>query len=164
MATALSLDPSNAPHWSNAGVVALRAGDAEGARRAYLHALSLDPDEASALFNLVDLTHLLGDTQAEAAWRDRLANVQQRDPLQHFVQALDYERIGAYPQAIEQFQRAIRLHPGDHRFYAALARACLEAGDRRSARFALMRARRYSQGEARADYEAQLDRLREEDR
>ena len=160
MRTALALAPDYAPHLSNAGVISLRSGDAEGARRAFLRALELDPDESGALLNLVDLAHRRGDTAEETAWRERLAQVRQRDPLQHFMQALDYERARDYPRAIAQFERAIRLHPGDHRFYAALARAHLEAGDREAARSALQRARRYSGGAARAAYDAQLAALR----
>lgn len=161
MQAALALDLEYAPHWSNAGVVALHAGDLDGARQALLQALALDPDESGALLNLVELAHRRGDASAEAAWRTRLAEVQQRDPLQHFMQALDYERIGNYAQAIAQFEHAIRLHPGDHRFYAALARACIEASDRKCARTALQHARRYSDGTLRAQYDGLLSDLRE---
>jgi tetratricopeptide (TPR) repeat protein len=161
MDAALSLDPTYAPHWSNAGVVALHAGDFDGAHQAFLQALVLDPDESGALLNLVELAHRRGDAREEADWRARLAEVQQRDPLQHFMEALDYERIGNYAQAIAQFQHAIRLHPGDHRFYAALARACIEASDRRCARNALQQARHYSEGPLRAQYDGLLSDLRE---
>jgi Flp pilus assembly protein TadD len=160
MEVALALEPGYAPHWSNAGVIALHTGDLETARWNFLHALELDPDEAGALLNLVDLAHRRGDVAEEWRWRERLAKVQQRDPLQHFMQALDYERIGDYARAIAQFERAIRLHPRDHRFYAALARACVEAGDRDAAREALLHARRYSTGETRARYETLLSDLR----
>ena len=160
MATALALEPGYAPHWSNAGVIALHTDDLSTAERNFRHALELDPDEFGALLNLVELAHRRGDAREEWRWRDRLAQVQQRDPLQHFMQALDYERIGDYAQAIVHFERAIRLHPRDHRFYAALARACVEAGDRDAARDALMRARRYSTGGARARYEGWLSELR----
>jgi Flp pilus assembly protein TadD len=157
----LSLDPSYAPHWSNAGVVALHAGDFDGAHRAFLQALALDANESGALLNLVELAHRRGDAREEADWRARLAEVQQRDPLQHFMEALDYERIGNFPQAIAQFEHAIRLHPGDHRFYAALARACIEASDRKCARTALQHARHYSDGTLRAQYDGLLSDLRE---
>lgn len=163
MAIALALEPGYAPHWSNAGVIAVHAGDLETARWNFLHALELDPDEAGALLNLVDLARRRGDADEERRWRGRLAKVQQRDPLQHFMQALDYERIGDYAQAIAHFERAIRLHPRDHRFYAALARACVESGDRDAARNALQHARRYSTGKTREQYDSWLTALRDDD-
>jgi Tfp pilus assembly protein PilF len=160
MATALALEPDYAPHWSNAGVIALHRDDLDTARGNFVHALELDPEEAGALLNMVELAHRRADVREESYWRERLAQVQQRDPLQHFMQALDYERIGDYAQARAHFERAIRLHPRDHRFYAALARACVEAGDRDAARAALAQARRYSTGSVREQYDSWLARLR----
>jgi tetratricopeptide (TPR) repeat protein len=159
MATALALDPGYAPHWSNAGVLALHGGDPVAAERDYLKALALDPGNASALFNMVDLAHRSGDRRREAEFRERLARVQQNDPLQHFVQALDFERLGDYPHAIEHYLRAIQLHHGEHRFYSALARAYLLAGDNRRASRALARAESLSDGATRAAYRAQRDGL-----
>ena len=160
MTTALALDPSYAPHWSNAGVLFLHGGDAAAAERAYAKALALDPTNASALFNMVDLLHRNGNDPREAEFRQRLARVQQNDPLQHFVEALDYERVGDYPRAIEHYRRAIQLHHGEHRFYSALARAYLLAGDTRDASRALGRAESLSDGATRAAYRAQLEDLR----
>ena len=159
MATALALDPAYAPHWSNAGVLFLHGGDAAAAEHAYVKALALDPTNASALFNMVDLTHRNGDNRREAGYRQRLARVQQNDPLQHFIEALDYERVGDYPHAIEHYRRAIQLHRSEHRFYSALARAYLLAGNTREAGRALTHAEWLSDGATRAAYRAQRDNL-----
>ena len=158
IAMALALDPTYAPHWSNAGVMHLRGGDADVAERAYSKALAIDPMNASALFNMVGLMHRNGDPR-EAYFRLRLANVQQNDPLQHFVQALDYERIGDYARAIEHYRRAIQLHRNEHRFYSALARAYVRSGDTHRASRALIRAQALSDGATRAAYRAQRDSL-----
>ncbi len=161
MTTALALDPGYATHWSNAGVLRLRSGDVAGAGQDYAKALALDANNAGALFNMVELSRRLGDARREADYRQRLARVQQRDPLHHFLQASDFERIGDYPHAIEHYRRAIQLHGGEHRFHAALARAYLLAGDTRRAAKALDRAQALSDGDTRAAYRAQLDRLRQ---
>ena len=160
IATALQVDPSHAPHWSNAGVILLRNGDARAAEEAYGRALALDPDEPGALFNMAGLAHRQGDGRREAEYRTHLEAVQRKDPFYQVLQAIQYERAGDYPAAIRHYRRAIRLHPGEHRFYSALAHAYLGAGDARRAAKALARAQRLSDGEQRAAYRAQLDNLR----
>jgi Flp pilus assembly protein TadD len=160
MALALAQDPTYAPLWSNAGVLRVHLGDTEGARRAYLKALEIDPEEDGALFNMVSLSHRLGDAKAEGEYRARLDKVQNRDPLYHFMLALDAEARGDYPQAIARYQRAIRLHPDEHRFHSALAGAYLKAGNTKRAIRALMRAQAVSDGAVRAAYRAKLQELK----
>ena len=160
MALALELDPRSSQQWSNAGVLALHEGDIPAARRAYMTALSLDSSNASALLNMVTLARRTGDTAGETAWRRRLERVQRRDPVHQFILGLDAERNGDYARAIAQYRRAIRLHRGEHRFYSALGRAYLLAGDPQGARHALARAFRYSNGAVRAAYEDELQKLR----
>jgi Flp pilus assembly protein TadD len=159
MQRALDADPAYAALWSNAGVLRLHDGDVAGAERAYQKALELNPEEDSALFNMVSLAHRVGDAQREAEFRRRLAKVQQKDPLHHFLQAMDFERNGDYAQAIAHYRRAIRLHAGEHRFYSALARVYLKAGNPRRAGKALLRAQALSDGATRAAYRAQLQEL-----
>ena len=113
MATSLALDPGYAPHWSNAGVLYLRTGDSVAAEHAYDHALTLDPHDMSALFNMVGLLQRNGDRQRELEFHRRLEREQRRDPFHHFIAALEFERVGDYPSAIAHFRRAIALHRGD---------------------------------------------------
>lgn len=160
MTTALSLAPTHATLWSNAGVLYQRSGDPGAAERAFLHALALEPDNAGALFNMIGLAHRLGDPRREADYRERLTKVQQHDPFHHFLQAMDFERVGDHAQAIAHYRRAIRLHRDEHRFHSALARAYLRAGDTRRAVKALARAQALSDGSTRAAYRTQLDTLR----
>jgi Flp pilus assembly protein TadD len=133
IAIALQLDPGYATNWSNAGVLYLRNGDEAAAERAYAKALALDPANTSALANMANLAQRQGDHTREAELRQRLERQQRTDPFQHFLQAADYESAGDYPHAIEHYQRAIRLHDGEPRFYAALAHAYALAGDTRQA-------------------------------
>lgn len=160
MDAALAQDSTYAPLWSNAGVLHVHLGDTEGARHAYQKALEIDPEEDSALFNMISLSHRVGDTRGESAYRARLYKVQNRDPLHQFMLAIDAEARGDYAQAIARYQRAIRLHPGEHRMYSALAGAYLKAGDTRRATRALMRAQALSDGAVRAAYRAQLKELK----
>ena len=159
MGVALALDPRYATLWSNAGVIALHNGDAATAERNYNVALALDPADASALFNMVQLLHVRGDRR-EVEFRQRLSRVEQRDPLQQFLQALDYERAGNFPRAIASTRRAIQLKPDEHRFYAALARLYQRVGDFTRARSALASAQALSDGKTQAMYRAERDRLR----
>lgn len=156
----LSLDARNPGHWTNAGVLRLRAGDIDAAERAYRHALSINPREAGALFNMVSLSQRRGDAAGEIEYRERLTRVQRKDPFYHFLIAMDFERNGAYAEAIDHYQRAIHWHRDEHRFFAALARVYLLSGDTERAGKALQRAQALSQGTMRAAYGAKLDRLR----
>ena len=159
MAVALSLDPGYATLWSNVGVMQLHDHDPNAAEQSYAKALDLDPKDASALFNMVQLLDRRGDPR-EGYYRQRLARVEQKDPLQQFMQALDYERAKDYPRAVDHLQRAIQLKPDEHRFYAALARIYRAAGDDRDANAALARAQSLSDGSARDMYRAERERLR----
>ncbi|MET0893506.1 MAG: tetratricopeptide repeat protein [Pseudoxanthomonas sp.] len=146
--TALELDPDYPITWSNTGVIRLHDGDPEGARRDYETALRLDPDNAAALFNLVGLYQRSGNRELEHSYRRRLDKVQQADPFHQFLMADEYERQGYAALAIRHYQRAIRLHGGEHRFHYGLARAFLLAGNHRRALRALERALSLSHDEA----------------
>jgi Flp pilus assembly protein TadD len=151
MEKALSLDPQYATLWSNVGVMRLHSGDGNGAEHAYSRALELNPHDASALFNMVQLLDRRGDPR-EGYFRQRLSRVEQKDPLQQFMLALDFERAGDYPHALERLQRAIQLKPDEHRFYAALARVYASAGDTRRSGNALARAQSLSKEQTRRAY------------
>jgi Flp pilus assembly protein TadD len=159
MDAALAQAPDYAPLWSNAGVLHMRNQDIAAAERSYLKALKLDPEEGGALFNMVSLAHRQGDAGREAEFRRRLSRVEQKDPLHHFMLAMDYERNGNYAKAITHYQRAIRLFPGEHRFYSALAQVYLKAGEPKRAGKALLRAQALTQGATRAAYTTRLQEL-----
>ena len=69
------------------------------------------------------------------------------------------EQSGNYPNAITHYHRAIRLHGNEPRFYDALARTYLKAGDQASALGALRQAARWSSGSERNGYRRQLEAL-----
>jgi Flp pilus assembly protein TadD len=158
MSTALSLDPGYATLWSNAGVMYLHNGDLAAAKQAYERALALDPADASALFNMVQLLHRTHDRR-ETEYRQRLSRVEQKDPLQQYLQALDYERAGNFPRAIASVRRAIQLKQDEHRFYDLLARLYQRMGDFTRARSALASAQGLSSGETKQKYRDARARL-----
>ena len=126
---ALSLDPSNATSWSNAGVVHARDGDADAAERAYLQALKLDRDHVGALGNLVGLYRVRGDDASADAYEAHLERAQGADPFSQFLLAGRSAASGAYVDAIAHYRRAIRLLPNEPVFFRGLAEAYRRSGD-----------------------------------
>jgi tetratricopeptide (TPR) repeat protein len=161
MSIALALDPTYASHWSNAGVIHVRAGDIAAANRAYAEALARDPEETGALFNSIGLAQRSGDRKRADVLQRRLDRVQARDPFHHFLRGMTLEREGRDSEAIAHYRKAIVLHPDEPRFYAALARAHAQHGDIRSAGRALRRAIALSKGIAREDYQSRLQALQQ---
>lgn len=159
---AIELDTTYPITWSNTGVLRLHSGDAAGAERAYAAALELDPANSAALFNMVSLYQRTGDRSKEVLFRRRLQKVQRDDPFHQFLEAVEYERQGDAARAVKHYQRAIRLHGSEHRFYYGLTRAYLLSGDRRRAQRALERALALSKDDpTRAAYREVLDGLRQ---
>ena len=140
MAMALKLAPQYASAWANAGVLQLRKGNRLAAERDYLQALSLAPENASALVNLVTLYRDNGDEKNRAAYARRLEKVRANDPYFEFVQGEGNEKQRDYAAAAQHYRRAIRLYDKDPRFYLGLARAYQQMGEPRQAERALNRA------------------------
>jgi len=148
MAMALQLAPRYPSAWANAGVLSLRKGDRATAERDYLKALALDPENASALVNLVTLYRDGGDEAKRATYERRLEKIQAKDPYFEFVQAEGDENKGDHAGAVQHYRRAIRLYDKEPRFYAGLARAYQQLGDQRAAEQALNRAATLSRSTA----------------
>lgn len=161
MRTAIELDPDYASSWNNAGVLHLRSGELDAAQSAYTRALQLDPVNAAALFNMAGLYRQTGDHPREAAFRRRLEQVQSKDPFHQFLLAVEDEQRGDFAQAVTHYQRAIRLHGDEHRFYSRLAHAYLQLGDLHRAARALAHAVALSDDATRPEYQAKLDSLRQ---
>ena len=159
---AIELDAVYPITWSNTGVLRLRSGDLAGAERAYTTALDLDPANSAALFNMVGLYQRTGDRGKEHLFRRRLEKVQRDDPFHQFLAAAEYERQGDAARAVKHYQRAIKLHGSEHRFYYGLARAYLLSDDHRRARRALERALALGKDDAtRAGYRELLNGLQQ---
>jgi tetratricopeptide (TPR) repeat protein len=140
MAMALQLAPNYASAWANAGVLAMRLGDAHEAERDELKALTLDASNASALVNLVTLYRNNGDDARRAIYERRIDEIRVKDPYFQFMQAEDNAKQGDYAGAVKHYWQAIRLYDGDARFYLGLAYAYQQLGEDRHARRAMKRA------------------------
>jgi tetratricopeptide (TPR) repeat protein len=142
----LALDPKYASSWSNAGVILLRAGQQDAAERDYLRALALDSSNAGALINLTAYYQRIGAPARALPFAQRLQAVRQSDPVYQYLRALDFENSGDLRQAVEYFQRAIRLYDREPHFHSGLARVYAMLGDERRAERALKRASGLSKG------------------
>ncbi len=78
---ALHADRSRAANWNNWGVTRLRAGDLEGARKAFLEAIDRDPQRPGPYYNLAILEkfYLFHDAEG-AAWFRRFRERSNDDP------------------------------------------------------------------------------------
>lgn len=126
---AIALDATNAAIWNNAGVVHWRAGRRNAAERAYLRALKLQGDHVGALSNLVALHRADGASDQLGRYEKRLQRAQASDPFSQFLAAQSLAVSGAHAAAIEHYQRAIRLLPGEPLFHRGLAEAYQGQGD-----------------------------------
>lgn len=159
MSAAQKIDQRYPAAWNNAGVLALRQGDAQQAERHFLHTLTLDKSHDGALMNLAALYAGRGDIRKERQIRERIANAQQRNPFHYFMLASEDEKQGKYGQAAQKYRRAIQLYEGEHRFHFGLARAYLHLGENRKAADALRLAQKFAHRSAATLYQAKLEQL-----
>jgi tetratricopeptide (TPR) repeat protein len=157
---AIAVDPRHTAARSNAGVIHARLREHALAEQSYLGALAIDPAHVGALSNLADLyaREKRGGLADDA--RERLRKAEQSDPFHHFMLALQREADGDARGGLAHLNRAIRLHPHDHRFHFAAARAWARMGRMARAERSLQRAYTLSEGGERARYEAKLGGLR----
>lgn len=159
---ALAMAPSFAPGWNNLGVLDTRMGELGKARQDYDTALQLQPRHVAALTNASALYRRLGDAPRAERLARRLQQVQKTDPFAQFRMGNEAEQRRDYAQAIDYYQRAIRLYGTAHQFHFGLARAYFLAGDNRRASLEMTRARDLAGEDAdvlRSTYQAKLDGL-----
>lgn len=152
-------EPNDAGLLNNAGVLSLRGGDAEAAEAYFLKAIDRNPQELSALSNLVQLYRKQGDSRA-AYWGARADEVLRTDPYYQFTLGRQHELAGRYDEALRQYSRAVRLNRGEPRFRFGLARVHYLAGNYRKADRALEKAARLATGIERGQYQNKLAALR----
>lgn len=157
---ALRLAPKDPLLRNNAGVMSLRMGDEEAAERHFLEALHKDPDQISALSNLIALYQRRGDGLRAAKWQARADKVLRNAPYYQFDLGRQREQSGDTQGAIQFYRRAIALNRSEHRFYFALAQAYLAMGRRDKANREMARALEHSHGTAREEYQGKLVMLR----
>ena len=109
----LSIEQSHTLTWVNLGIALAGQGDPAGARQAYEQAISLNPHEALAHFNLGNL-HRRADRLDDAA--EAYAAAVAADPglgVGHFELARAYIQLNRLPEALPHARRAVEFRP-DH--------------------------------------------------
>jgi Flp pilus assembly protein TadD len=124
----LEIDPAAAMLWVNLGVVLGRNGQFDAARSAYEAALTLEPDNLSALSNLAGLAAHLGDSARREDLESRIERYRARNPYyQYWLGERELQR-GAPHDALRAFRAALRLLPQEADFHFAMARTWRELG------------------------------------
>jgi Flp pilus assembly protein TadD len=115
--------------YNTLGAVYARHGDDAEAERVFRYVLDVEPDNASALANLVPVLVALGrhdDARRVAAERDR---VDRNPPFVHFHRGLAALQSGDARTARDEFAREVARDPGYHEFHFWLGIAHLRAGE-----------------------------------
>ena len=148
MTKALEIAPQASYVWSNLAVVLNRNGQGEDAKSLYHHALSINPQELTALNNLQQLYVDEGDLAQAEEMQSRVEKYRSKNPWYMYLlsnDAIDEQRFG---DAIELLQHAIEINDKEYRFHYALARAWLLAGNNAEAQASLERAQRMAPAES----------------
>ncbi|HET7134621.1 MAG TPA: tetratricopeptide repeat protein [Casimicrobiaceae bacterium] len=145
------------------GVVYRAHGDLPEAQRALDYVLAREPDNASALSNLVTVLKQRGDTTGARVAAERLARIEPTPPFAYFERGIAAMKAGDYRLARDMFTREVDRAAYYHEFRFWLALANLGLGDMDQARANLAIALENSPAGREHDlYAAKLERLRAE--
>lgn len=123
---ALQLSPSLALLWVNIGAIYRHAGQNREAERSYKRALELDPWNHSAMNNLVVLYSLEGREEERALWESRVAEYRESNPFYYAWLGDEAAQQSDWPEARDNYTKALHLLPGDSRLLYALGLAYVE--------------------------------------
>lgn len=112
---ALQLSPANAHLWVNLGAIYRSTGQHREAEQSYLQALELDFTEYSAMTNLAILCGLEGREEEQAYWLGRVERHRLENPYYHAWQGDEAAAAGDWSAALDHYDRAVALLPGDSR-------------------------------------------------
>ncbi len=123
------LSPELQQSWVNLGVLYRMVDAFEAAEQSYQFALNLDENNLTAWDNLSILYYHQGLFDKSAQIKARVEAQRKENPFYHFIlgeQALDE---GEFADALEHFQRALRLDNTRHEVFFGLAKVYYEIGD-----------------------------------
>jgi tetratricopeptide (TPR) repeat protein len=112
------------------GGLAVRYGDLEAARAAYLRALDRSPYFVPAYVNLADLDRAVGDDPAAILRLREALALAPEDPRVRYALGLALHRVGRTQEALAELEEAARLAPQDPQMVLAWALS-LDATGRR---------------------------------
>jgi Flp pilus assembly protein TadD len=158
---ALESDPGFANAANTLGVIYLKRNHKQPAELALRYALQRDPDNVSALSNLIGIFTTEGRADEAQVLTKRLARIQRHPPFQFYDQGMEAMRAGRFEDAARLFEKALSQRPYDVPSHFQLAVAASHLGDMRRAREQLELAEQNSTtAESRAIYAAKLRHLK----
>jgi Flp pilus assembly protein TadD len=141
---AIAKDPTVASAWVNLGALYSRQRRFDFAQAAYQRALEVQPSDKSALTNLARLNDELGNSEAAAAYRQRVRHYEDLNPYYHYALAENAYRVGDDAGALAEIKKAIALKNDDHRLYFLEGLIHYRRGDVSDARSSIAMAERLS--------------------
>jgi Tfp pilus assembly protein PilF len=157
---ALESDPGFANAANTLGVIYLERNHKGAAEHAIRYALQRNPDNISALSNLIGILTTEDRTDEAQVLTKRLARIQRRPPFYFYDQGMEAMRAGRFHDAARLFEKALSQRPYDVPSHFQLAVAASRLGDMRRARKQLELAKENSTTpESRALYAAKLRHL-----
>jgi len=142
-------------------VIYLRHGDADLAQQALAQVLAREPENTSALANLVHVYEVQGRPEDAKRMAERLARIEPTPPFHWFNRGLEALQRRDYAAAREYFRKEVNRAAYYHEFHFGLALANFGLGDIGEARRELALAMESSTTQAtRQLYAAKLERLR----
>ena len=109
---AISFEPDNAVLYYNRGVIALKIGQKDIAKKDFTKALELRGDFPEALINRALLASDAGDLKGAEDWLSRAITAQPENALAHNNLGNVLGRQGLHGAAIDAYNRAVELAPG----------------------------------------------------
>jgi Tfp pilus assembly protein PilF len=158
---ALEADPGFANAANTLGVIYLERDQRAPAERAMRYALQRDPDNVSAISNLMRVLTLESRGAEAQVLAKRLAQIQRHSPFYFYDRGMEAMQAGRFAEAARLFEKALSERPYDAASHFQLAVAASHLGDMRLARKQLELAKENSTTpQWRAIYAAKLQHLK----
>ncbi|MDZ5632700.1 tetratricopeptide repeat protein [Janthinobacterium sp. GMG1] len=125
---AILQDPTFAGSFNTLGIIQLRHGDTEPARRTLAYALERSPSNTVLLSNLAQALDGLGRAEEAQLLRRKLLALQPEPPFHFFNQGQRAMESANYQEAARLFKREIARDPYYHEFHFWLAQAYARMG------------------------------------
>ena len=125
---AIRQDPTFSGAFNTLGIIQLRHGDTEPARRTLAYALERSPSNIVLLSNLAQALDGLGRAEEAQQLRRKLLALQPEPPFHFFNQGQRAMETADYQEAARLFKREIARDPYYHEFHFWLAQAYARLG------------------------------------
>lgn len=142
---AILVDPENADHWVNLGVIYTQAGDPELAEAAFTIALRRAWQRTPALAGLASLYRQTGRIEAAEKIEVVVRRARKRNPFFHLAIGEAAYQSDRYANALASFDRAIALRPRTGAFHFMRGLTLYQLGDISKAERGMRLAMQYGQ-------------------